>query len=195
MRGGLSLIWQRLVMDKDAHTHTHTLEKWTKWRVCHFGVASPPHPSWSFSLPECSAQGNRICTVQEKLYLCKKPRQARGGISSATQTGEGLADHVTSPSHTPTLYPNAKKKNINLQPTYQLHCMNYTVRELVWLRFCAPQSSPLEKNPSQTNSGLHQGFPQTSAHSSALFYPMCHSFACRHSPTDTYSSVIITTFL
>lgn len=46
-----------------------------------------------------------------KALSVQKRRQARGGISSATQTGEGLADHVTSPALTYQQYIQTHKKH------------------------------------------------------------------------------------
>lgn len=201
MRGGLSRNWQRLLMDNDAHTRTLTRfvrgGGTTKMESLSFqsGLSSSS-PFLVVLIAWVLGTGKQDLYCTGKALSVQKRRQARGGISSATQTGEGLADHVTSASHPLTLYTNVEKtpKQINLQPTHHLKCALIKQAESSsdFFCFCAPQSSPLEKNPSQTNSGLHQGFPQTSAHSSTLFYPMCHSFACRHSPTDMYSSVIKT---
>lgn len=43
------------------------------------------------------------------------------------------------------------------------------------------EKQPLERSPNQTNTGLHQGFPQTSAHFSPLAF-----FSLKHTNTHTY---------
>lgn len=112
----VSLIWHRLLMDKDARTYTHRhinthCERWRSKENGEFVISEWPLlltlPGRSHCI-ECSAQGNRICTVQEKLYLYKNEGRPEVEFPLPLKPERDLLTMSPHPhTPTPTLYTNA----------------------------------------------------------------------------------------
>lgn len=155
----------------------------------HFRSFSSFSPSWSFLLPLLLQTGKQDFLLYRKGFISATWRQARGGISSAIQAIEGQPDHVIyytqAESNAHSKHPRRENPELVLFPDLTCHLSTMTKCWRTWARRCLggggpKRSSPLERRPSQTNTGLHQGFPQTSTHFSVpamgfLFFSLKHT--------------------
>lgn len=144
--------------------------------------------------------GKQDFLLYRKGFISATWRQARGGISSVIQAREGQTDHVTyytetcnhtglikytlqTVSHTHSSYSflahttQASLFQFKMSPEHNDKMLGSVNPMLSG----AQEEQCLEQNPSQTNTGLHQSFPQTSTHFSVpvlgffFFLPQTHT--------------------
>lgn len=144
--------------------------------------------------------GKQDFLLYRKGFISATWRQARGGISSAIQAIVRQTDHV--------IYNSCARKHadsINLKHPLTRSWYSFVALEILaslsqfnlspepydkMLADVSPmlsgarENQPLEQSPSQTNTGLHQGFPQTSTHFSV---PAMGFF----SPSNTHKHIYI----
>ena len=187
-----------------------SINKFIAFKASFFFFSFPPHlhhPS-SFSLlllllsflvipaaPAAADGGNRIFLLYRKGFISATWRQARGGISSAIQAIEGQPDHVIyytqAESNAHSKHPRREKPGASPFPDLTCHLSMMTKCSRTRARRCLvgggpERSSPLERSPSQTNTGLHQGFPQTSTHFSVPAMGFLFFLPQKHINTYTY---------
>lgn len=150
--------------------------------------------SWSFPLPCCCCtQGNRIFYCTGKALSV--PHEGRLEVEFPPPFRQKKDRPITSfttyaPKNTQIQYASrtvdraqASLSQFDLSPEHD----DKMLANVSWTLSGGPRvKQPLERIPSQTNTGLHQGFPQTSAHFSVPamgFFP----------PSNTYKHIYIHT--